>query len=63
MLPLRTCGSPEDSTSMPKSSWPLIRSVTRGDTPRYGTCSARVLVAWLIISPARCKVVPTPDEP
>ena len=48
-----------------KSSWicPPTRSASACDEPLYGTCTAFVPAARLNASPARCCVLPTPDEP
>src|SRR5215470_11861167 len=43
-------------------TWPLIRSVTSGAEPRYGTCCMLTPALNLKSSPATCEVEPVPND-
>ena len=61
-LPARSIGRAATLVSKLRATWPPIRSVIAGELPLYGTCRMSTPVASLNTSPARCEVVPLPND-
>ena len=62
MAPERMCGRPVGRSPNHTCTCPPTRSVTAGAEPRYGTWARSTPAIALNSSPARCGVVPAPDE-
>ena len=62
MRPLLMCGSTGGIVSKFIETWPASRSTTAGPLPLYGTCTIFVPVSSVNSSPARCCVLPTPED-
>src|SRR5713226_9674301 len=50
------------TVSMVEATWPLTRSVTDGELPLYGTCTASTFAIELNSTDARWLDAPDPDE-
>src|SRR6218665_2485104 len=62
-LPLLMYGRPLESANMPNSRLLPNRPLASGAKPRYGICVTNNRPCSLIISPAKCSEVPTPELP
>ncbi len=63
ILPALISGVVATTVSTATCTWPPISAVRLGELPLKGTCTMRMPVTVLSISPPKCTEDPVPKEP